>query len=364
MKKVVLITSVDYELFGDGTGDVQREQIDTTNELLKILDPYGVKLTIMFEYAQYCTYNKYAKDNKNFIEDNKKIREQLISLVKNGHDVQLHYHAQWDEAKYNKEKECFTLNLDQVDISSLPYNRIVTILKEGKQFLEELLKPYKPDYECIGFRAGSWAVKEQKKLLNAMKESGLKSDSSVVPNVKFESERVNFEYKNCPYQYHYWYVDDLLTKVGNSKMFIEIPIYTLKSPFAFIKYLNIKFLTSKKIVGKIYRTKLSEKNFSIFQKIKKIVTRDYYMADLNTMSYKTLIKMVEDVINDKQFHNEDIIPLMLICHSKTSYSMDDINLFIDYLQKKYKDKVEFWTYQETISYLLANNKDLNLKKDN
>ena len=355
MNKVALILSLDYELFGDGSGNVDREQIKPTRQLTELISKYDAKLTIMFEYGQYSAYQKYGNVNAELIDDNKKITDQLIRMIQAGHDVQLHYHAQWHNAQYDKAKNNFTVDLNHVDISSLQYNEIVTVLKEGKEFLEDLLKPYRSDYECVGFRAGSWAVKKQEKLLNALKDSGFKIDSSVVPNTKFESEQVNFEYKDCPHQYKYWYVDKLLCKDSSTAEFIEMPIYTIKDHLASFKYINPKYSLLRKTLKQLYSQKISEKNFSILQKIKKIMTRNYYMADLNTMSYKTLIQMVEKVIHDKENDNEEIIPLMFISHSKISYGMEDLNLFFDYLQKNYKDQVEFWTLQEATLRLSGKN---------
>ena len=347
MKKVALVFSSDYELFGDGSGNVNREQIQPTDELVNILSPYDAKLTIMFEYAQYCIYEKFSKENIDLKHANEKIKEQLINLVKKGHDVQLHYHAQWRDAKYNGVNKQFNLDLEKVDISCLEYDEIVSILKEGKRFLETLLKPYKSDYECVAFRAGSWAVKNEKKLAKALQECGFKLDSSVVPNAKFESEHVNFEYHNSPYQYHYWHChDDLSTNIPNGKL-IELPIYTKKSHFAAFKYLNKKYAESRKVVKALYTQKISEVNFSLYEKVKKVVTRNYYMADINTMDYKTLISMLEDVIhNDKS--NRKVIPIMFIAHSKVSYYLEDLKLFFYYLEKNYPEKIEYWTLQETV----------------
>lgn len=356
LRKVAIISSLDYELFGDGTGDVQREQIIPTAHISNIYDFYGAKLTIMFEYGQFLAYKRYADKNPRLGEDNQRIEDQLIFLVKRGHDVQLHYHAQWHNAKYDLTNDTFKVDLNYVDITSLEYKEIVTVLKEGKEFLEGLIRPYVSEYECIGFRTGSWAVEDEKKLFKALKESGFKADSSVVPNVKFESEQVNFEYTNCPHHFHYWYVEDTLSKKVTSSDFIEIPIYTKKHRFAFLKYLNPKYIFSRKIVSSFYTTKISEKNFSLFQKIKKIVTRDYYMADFNTMTYQTLIKMVEDVIEDSSFSEEDFVPIMFIAHSKTTYNVDDLHLMFTYLEEKYGRQIEYWGYQKAIEYLLAQNK--------
>lgn len=352
MKKVAIISSLDYELFGDGTGNVQREQITPTAHLANIYDLYGANLTIMFEYGQFIAYEKYKDKNARLGEDNQKIIHQLVDLVKRGHDVQLHYHAQWHNAEYNQNTESFNVDLNYVDITSLDYVDMVKVLREGKSFLERLIQPHVPEYECIGFRAGSWAVQDQEKLLKGLKECGFISDSSVVPNTKFESEQVNFEYTNCPHHYHYWYIDKMLTKESTLKFFVEIPPYTMKNRLAFLKYLNSKYMLSKKIVSSFYATKISEKNFSIIQKIKKILSRDYYMADFNTMTSKTLIKMVEEVLDDIKLSGEGYIPIMFIAHPKTTYNVDDLHLMFQTLEEKYGDRIEYWGYQKAINYLV------------
>jgi hypothetical protein len=355
MNKVAIITSLDYELFGDSSGRVDREQIFPTDHLKNIVSLYGAKLTILFEYGQFKTFEENKHLNDSFEISNARIMAQLVDLVKNGHDVQLHYHAQWYKARYNPIIQAFDVDLNHVDFTSLDYQTMVEILKEGKKFLENLLTPVNPDYKCIGFRSGSWAVKDEQKLVKALKECGFHADSSVVPNVKFESEQVTFTYKDCPHHYKYWMVDDSISKESSNMQtnFLEIPPYTIKTFFAFLKYFNSKYFLSKNIVQKLYSTKICERNFSIWNKLYKILSRDYYMADINTMSYQTLIEMVERAIHDTTVYEADsIIPLMLIGHPKVSYGCDDLHLFYSYLNDHYPETVQYWTYQEAIEYVL------------
>lgn len=116
MNKVALIFSSDYELFGDGSGDVFEEQILPTNNTLDLFGEYGAKLTVMFEYGQYLAYEKNASKNNSFTKDNLLIRNQLIDLIKRGHDVQLHYHAQWYYSQYDSINQSFKVDLKYVEI--------------------------------------------------------------------------------------------------------------------------------------------------------------------------------------------------------------------------------------------------------
>lgn len=137
--KLQLIFTLDYELFGDGSGNVKREQLVPTNQLLDIFDEYDTKLTIFFEYGQYIGYEKFASASNAFTNDNKLIRSQLIDAIKRGHDVQFHYHPTWYNATYKNEQ--IILDTSLFDISDLDESKIEEIFSSGKRFLENLLKP-------------------------------------------------------------------------------------------------------------------------------------------------------------------------------------------------------------------------------
>lgn len=51
MKRLLL--TLDYELYGDGSGDVFKHVVEPTNEIMALAEHYGVRITIMFEYLEY-----------------------------------------------------------------------------------------------------------------------------------------------------------------------------------------------------------------------------------------------------------------------------------------------------------------------
>lgn len=64
--------------------------------------------------------------------------------------------------------------------------------------------------------------------------------------------------------------------------------------------------------------------------------------------------MVEEVIHNKTLYNKkEIIPLMFIGHPKVTYGCDDLHLFFHYMKEKYPEIVTYWTYQESIQYILG-----------
>ena len=348
--RLQLIFSLDYEIFGNGSGSAVREQILPTNQLLGIFDQYDAKLTIFFEYGQYLGYEKFASDSNTFTNDNKLIRSQLIDAIKRGHDVQFHYHPTWYNATY--ENEQITLDTSLFDISDLEESEIEEIFSSGKRFLENLLKPVDKNYECNTFRAGAWSMKSPAKVLPILKKCGFKCDTSVAPNAKFDSNYGVFDYTNAPNDFGYWYIDtnvDSLMKISTNKEFLELPIYTKKSRLGFLKYLNQHYLKSNKIISQFYKTKVSEKNMSKIDKIKKIIGRDFYMADFNTMTHQTLLKMIDDVYH--QYKNTDeTIPLVLIGHSKSSYFNDELHVLFQKLEKY--DCIEYKNIRDVVDELI------------
>ncbi len=347
--KLQLIFTLDYELFGDGTGSVLHEQIKPTNQLLDIFDEYGAKLSIFFEYGQYLGYEKFTSDSNQFEKDNKLIREQLMDTIKRKHDVQFHYHPTWYDATYSNSK--IELDTKMFDISNLKEEEIDEVIGSGKEFLENLLKPINSNYECNTFRAGAWSMENSQKVLKIFQKNDFKCDTSVAPYAKFSSSYGEFDYSNAQSSYEPWFIDinsNSLTKHSSKKEFLELPIYTKKSSVAFFKYLNPHYLKSKKIISKFYKTKVSEAKMSKKDKIKKILGRNYYMADFNTMDNKSLYTMIKEVIDEHKESNR-VIPLVLIGHSKSSYFNDELHLLFQKLEKL--ECIEYKNISEVVKEL-------------
>ena len=48
-----MLFTLDYELYGDGSGDVFKHIIDPTYALLNVADRYNLKFTFFFEVIEY-----------------------------------------------------------------------------------------------------------------------------------------------------------------------------------------------------------------------------------------------------------------------------------------------------------------------
>ncbi len=341
---LALIFSLDYELFGDGSGNVGREQIAPTNALLDVFDQYSAKLSLFFEYGQYMGYSRFASPENALAEDNDKIRHQLVDAVRRGHDVQLHYHPTWRNAKYIDGR--FQLDVDCCDISLLPSEVIEKILVSGKCFLEELLRPVRHDYACNSFRAGAWSLQDPKHFLPLFTRLGFCCDSSVVPGSKMQNTYGRFDYRKVPHAFRAWPIRESLSSEAEDGLCYEIPIYTLRNPLAFLKYRNPKYLKNRTIVAKRYPTKICEKDMSVIAKIMKILSRNYYMADFNTMSTRTLMKMITKASSEIG-ETDEYVPVMLIGHSKMTHCPEQFHDLFRSISTL--GNVEYWNLGEFVS---------------
>ncbi len=237
---IQLILSLDYEIFGNGAGDVMRDVIRPTERLLDICDRHGAKMTIMFEVGAYWAFEHYDDRLQPALGYSpcQVMKAQMVKAIERGHDVQLHLHPQWigaehDHGAWRLRNACWRLaDLpdglgDEEHIAS-----IAGALARGKQTLEDMLRPIKPDYECACFRAGGFYAQPSRDIIRAMRDVGLRADSSVVKGFR----------RTAPYAVDYsrvriggaawWTTDTELTEEGTpGENVIELSVSARMEPY-------------------------------------------------------------------------------------------------------------------------------------
>ena len=90
--KFGLILTNDYEVMGNGSGDVESILIDKTSEMLDTLKKWNYKHTIFFDVVEYWRFRE-AEDSGLFGKNYNAaslIENQIRYAAMDGHDVQLH----------------------------------------------------------------------------------------------------------------------------------------------------------------------------------------------------------------------------------------------------------------------------------
>jgi hypothetical protein len=217
------VFTLDYEIHGNGDGCPHELIVEPTRRMLDQFDRYGAKLTIMADVAEILKFKEHkervGRDDYHYDA----IAEQLKDAIRRGHDVQLHLHASYFNARHEGGR--WLQDWSEYNFASLPVERLTELVRIGKEYLEELLQPVAPNYKCKVFRAANWAVSPSRNVVRALLANGIAVDTSVFKHGKREGI-VSFDYSNAHSDLLPWRVDENdICRCSPSGTLVEVPIY-------------------------------------------------------------------------------------------------------------------------------------------
>ncbi len=346
-----LILTLDYELYGNGSGDVFKHIIEPTDRILNICDEKNINITLFFEVLEYIKLKEQwdAGNRMGYQEDPvKAIENQLKQMALNGHDIQLHVHPQWVNAKYLDNK--WQVDLDNWRLGDFSVEQNYTIedmLRDSKETIEGIIQEVVPNYCCTILRAGGYNVMPSDEVYTAMVALGLKVDSSVYPGGYETGDLSQYDFRKAPIDKDYWWVNpaDFTQGVEKSEV-MEIPVFAL--PQRRIKKFSIERITSalrnrNSAVGDL-SAKINKRNkFDKFKYFfeKEALTWDFCLFNFGL--HVTFLKHIKNVYAGQRS------TFVIIGHPK-GYTTDRTFIkFVTYAQKK---KCTFTTLQSYYNSLL------------
>ena len=330
---VPIIFTLDYEIHGNGDGCPQDLMVEPTYRLLRLCNEYGAKLTIMADVAEILKFKEYKDEYGRDDYCYGAIVDQLRYAIKTGHDVQLHIHSSYFNARH--DNRCWIQDWSEYNFAGLPYERMDWMVRTCKQFLETLLRPVDPMYRCVAFRAANWSVNPSQNVVRALVNNGIKIDTSVF-KYGHRNGIVAFDYSQAYSQIAPWRVkeDDICSRDDTSRLW-EFPIYSEK------RWIGA-FLTS----GRIYRAFMSwphkvhvkgERNTPPGGAdpaphtrrgawIPTVLQRHAWKADFNQCAGKQLISALHRASDSYDHRQDKLLPFVLIGHSKLFTKRNESNL--------------------------------------
>ena len=335
-----VIFTLDYEIHGNGDGCPHELMVEPTRRLMDLLDEYGAKLTIMADVAEILKFKEYNEQRGRDDYHYESIAEQLREATRRGHDVQLHLHASYFNARHDNGR--WLQDWSEYNFAGLPLERLNEIVRIGKQYLENLLKPVDPNYACVAFRAANWAMSPSRNVVRALLENGIRIDTSVFKYGKREG-LVSFDYSNAHSELVPWLADenDICLQNENGKL-IEVPIYCER------RWIGA-FLTP----SRIYRARMTRAHslngYSLphingvtarkspakkaFKKLSILTKRHAWKADFNQCTGRQLTAALQRAAV-KYPHNIGNPPFTLIGHTKQFTSANERSLrpFLEFVR--------------------------------
>src|SRR5262245_11004786 len=224
-----LVISVDYEIFGNGSGDVCQHIVAPAERMARLCNQYAVPLTVFFEVEEYLAFERFDEPLKQALgySPSRLIREQIISLAEKGHDIQLHLHPEWYGARFDNGH--WRLRMDRQTVDSLfeGQGEADRYVAQRKEVVEGLISRATPVRKVTTYRAGAFREQPGIKLLRALEANGILIDSSVVKGLQCGNGHIDLDYRNAPSAKGPWRIRDDVAREDPKGGIWEFPIYSV-----------------------------------------------------------------------------------------------------------------------------------------
>ena len=351
--------TLDYEIHGNGDGCPHDLIVEPTRRMLDLFDRFGAKLTIMADVAEILKFKEYKEQTGRDDFHYEAIAEQLRAAVRRGHDVQLHLHASYFNAKH--ENGHWVQDWSEYDFAGLPLERMEALVRRGKDYLENLLQPVSPAYRCVAFRAANWSVIPSGNVVRALLKNDIRIETSVFKHGRREG-MVSFDYTNAHSDLVPWPVDanDVCRK-DEAGQLVEFPIYCES------RWIGA-FLTRNRIYRALQTRAHRFPDFSpgygepaagnsMAGKVKRnlsLLTRKHaWKADFNQCTGRQLIAALKRAAARYAWMSGDL-PFVLIGHSKlfTGNNERSLGPFLEFIARQ-EHLFGFATFREFTAATLS-----------
>jgi hypothetical protein len=330
---IYIIFTLDYEIFGNGTGSLEQHVFNPTVKLNKIFDQFGFKYVNFVEAAELIKIEEYSSDKK--IND---VVNQIKEMYLNGYEIALHIHPQWFNAAFLKRK--WELDYNEYNLALLEPDKINAYLGSCISYLQNILNDSL--YIPTSYRAGNWLIQPSQNISLALAERGIKIDSSVFRGGHQIFHSLDF--RNYPKNLFYWnFLTDVMEPNSLGKI-IEIPIYSEMVYFW-------KMYSPKR--KKIHEGMNKRKNlkYQLLSKLEIMRVKYPKKFDFTKMTFSEMKEMIDNIIRIDKDSSNILKPVVLIGHTKNLFDYKTIEKFLKYTTE---NNITVTTFREVIKEIESN----------
>jgi hypothetical protein len=309
-----VIFTLDYEIYGNGTGSLLDLVYEPTARLMEAFVRLDARFVNYVEAAEFEMIEARRTDPA---------IDLVTRQVREGHDagfeVALHLHPQWCGARY--ELGQWVLDYGEYNLCTLPTERIEHIVDRALAFLRRTVG--RDTFTPLAFRAGNWLFQPTAAAARVLRSRGLRIDSSVF---KGGVQHVTgLDYRRALGNDPYWTFESDATQVDPQGGWFELPIYAEMVPFW-------RMVTSKR-VG--LQTRGAAAGRDLGHRIARI--RDYarlrypLKLDFCRMTLDELTAMMRLIIR-RHRSSAGAVPIVAIGHSKDLTDLGTIEAFLQFLR--------------------------------
>jgi hypothetical protein len=329
---VNVIFTLDYEIHGNGEGCAYQLMVEPTARLLRLFDLYGARLTIMADVAEILKFKDYANTHGTDAYRYHDIVAQLQGAVRTGHDVQLHIHSSYFNARHDGTR--WVQDWSEYNFAGLDPLRMDQMIRVGKEFLENVIRPVVPAYRCSVFRAANWSVNPSRNVVRALLKNRIPIETSVFKFGRREG-MVTFDYSDAASDMLPWRADEnAIWRRNATGCLWEVPIYSESRRLGAFFSVNrlYRFISSR--FHRMPRTPASSlregsagdsRTLGADGFLRQLTRKHAWKADFNQCTGRQLIS----ALNRASSRYRDVsgpTPFVLIGHSKLFTSWNERSL--------------------------------------
>jgi hypothetical protein len=309
------IFTIDYEIYGNGTGSLQELVYEPARRLKELFQNHDARFVNFVEVAEFEKIEAYGTDAAIDL-----VKKQIQEFYRDGFEIALHLHPQWANARYEQGR--WALDLDEYNLCKLSTTRIAEIVDASLAYLRHVTRQH--DFTPISFRAGNWLFQPTQTAAAVLAEKGIRIDSSVFKGGLQHNHKL--DYRPAARNGYFWPFRCDVNQPDPAGPWIEVPIHTDMVPFW-------KMPTSKRMA---FTNQFGVAGRNTRQKVGRALDflRFFYPLKLDfcRMTLQELTSMIARVIREDREQPEVYRPLVAIGHTKDLADFDTIDSLLSFLK--------------------------------
>jgi hypothetical protein len=309
------IFTLDYEIYGNGQGSLRDLVLGPTQRLAEVFQEFDAPFVVFAEALEFAKMEEAQSD-----PDCAGVRAQLRELRMAGHEIALHIHPWWANARYEGGR--WHLDWSERSIGTLEPERIEGIVSTAIRYLCESLND--PHFTPFSFRSGLWVMQPTAVIAKVLAQHGVEVDSSLFKGGRIRG--LGIDYRPAMPNGSSWRFSDDVNIPDSHGALLEIPIHTQMVPFW-------RMLGGKRLRLHSKTRKASEgsplprdwRDFARFRYPRKL--------DFCRMTFAEMREVITGVLAEEQ-RRKDHRPLVAIGHSKDFVDADAVRSFLAFLRER------------------------------
>ena len=315
---IEVVFTVDYEIYGNGEGSLQRLIFEPAERLQQIFSNRNVRFVVFPDVAELEIIEIYRAD-----PDIELIKKQLKGFFREGFEIGLHIHPWW----YNARRKAGRWNVDfsEYNLCIQPMRRINEIVDRAIAYLRGIIGS--PDFSPISYRAGHLLFQPTQPLADVLVERGIRLDSSVYKGALWRQHKL--DYRRAPKNVFYWRFKEDVTTPDSRGALVEVPIYTRQVPIW-------RMFTSKRIGLQGSGLSAKQRGGKVARRFSDYLRFRYPLKfDLGQMTKEEITLMTNRIFREDRRNPALYRPVVVIIHTKDPINFEAVDFLLDSLSKKH-----------------------------